>query len=251
MTDNLPATTGDNRLSLGQTQLDASDLILPRVKLVQKMSDEFDAKGDGPKEGDFLNVLTRENYGPTLRFVPLVPFKQRVLLVRDERRAAIVKALEGAGYTEPLSEGKGLKCRSYDMFTGIGEPGIACNDCPLSKWEGNTPPLCTETYNVASMTEYGELIILSFAKSSAKAGKALFSMIRMKPGAPWQAIYEVESRSQKNDQGTFAVAEARRTTDPLSPELLQQAVTWAGQLEGAMIDVTPVDEEGSDDSSPF
>jgi hypothetical protein len=244
-----PYEEPDNRLSLGKTELDAGDLVMPRVKVVQKMSDEIDQKV--AEEGDFFNTLTGENYGKALRFIPLLPFKQRVFLVRDEKRAAINAALTGAGLGL-LSEGNGLKCRSFDMALGRGEPGVACDECPLSQWDGNIPPLCSETYNVAAMTELGELIILSFVKSSARTGKRVFSMLRMRPGAPWASIYEAKTRSEKNDKGTFAVPEVTVTKDPTPTELLAQALAWAHQLKGVQIDVTPIDEEdGAEAPAPF
>lgn len=231
----------DTRLDLGQTELDASDLILPRTKVVQKMSDETTDKRAA--EGDFFNTLTGENFGPVLRFVPILAFKQRVFLVREEKRTAIDTALAGAGL-QPLSEGTGLKCRSYDMAHGQGDPGVECAECPLSKWgPDNTPPLCSETYNVAALTELGELIVLSFLKSSAKTGKRVFSMIRLRPGSPWSSIYEAKTRIEKNDKGTFAVPEVTITKDVPPTELLGEALKWAHRLKGVQIDVTPEDEE--------
>src|SRR3989304_9926149 len=93
----------DSRLALGQTAQDAGDLILPRVKVVQLMSAEATRDEDKASLGDFYNTLTGENYGPKLRFIPILPFKQRIFLVRQERRAAIEATL-GAS----LSEGAGL-----------------------------------------------------------------------------------------------------------------------------------------------
>lgn len=239
-----PVAAGPSQLDLGQTELDAGDLIMPRVKVIQKMSDEANREDDPGKEGDFFNTLTGENYGDSLRFIPILPFKQRVFLVRDEKRAAINAQLEGAGL-QPISEGNGLKCRSFDTYQGIGDPGIECNECPLSKWSAdNVPPLCSETYNVAGITELGELIILSFAKSSARTGKRVFSMLRMRPGVPWASIYEAKTRKEKNDKGTFAVPEVTVTKDATPTELLAEAIKWSHRLRGAaVLDVTPVDEE--------
>lgn len=235
-------------MSFGQTELDSGDLILPRVKVVQQMSDE--AQDDRAKAGDFFNTLTGENYGTALRFVALQAFKQRVMLVRDERRPAINAELVEAGLAE-LSEGNGLKCRSFDMSHGQGEPGIACDDCPLSKWhEGNQPPYCSETYNVAAMDETGALIILSFSKSSARVGKQLFSMLRLRPGMPWQVVYEAKTRQEKNDKGTFYVPTVVSTGEAPATELLTQARDWATKIRGVQIEVTPIDEEEGAAASP-
>lgn len=244
----------DSRLSLGQTQLTGTDLVLPRIKVAQAQSQEVTSDPPRAKVGEFFNTLTGKSLGTILRFVPLLPFKQRVFLVREEKRAAIDIALKSAGL-DKLGEGSGLMCRSLDMYIGIGDPGIECNDCPLSRWDGAIPPLCSETYNVAAMTEIGELIILSFVKSSAKTGKRVFSMLRMKGPSvrPWAFVYEASTRKVTlPDKGTFYVPEVIETGDNTPSEMLAQAEAWAGQLAGVQLDVTPEDDgEEADAEAPF
>lgn len=231
---------GNAMISLGQTHLDAGDFVPPRVKVVQQMSDEVAEKKAAA--GEFYNTLTGENYGEALRFIPIMPFKQRILLVRSERRPNIDAALGGAGLAV-LSEGDGLKCRSFDMLQGVGEPGIECPGCPLAAWgDGNTPPLCTETYNMAALTELGDLIFLGFSKSSAKVGKRLFSMTRLTAGAPWTKVYRATTHNEKNDKGNFYVPDIV-VDGPTPNELLGMATTWARELGGMVIDVTPADDD--------
>jgi hypothetical protein len=241
MTDNAMVPAQPGGLTFGQTALTADQFIQPRVKIVQAMSQE--KAGGLAKEGDFFNTLTSEAYGPIVRFLPIQPFMNRVLLVRDERREEIETALG-----TPLSEGDGLKCRSLDMFKGNGEPGIQCGLCPLSQWrEGNKPPLCTEVYNVAALHELGDLIIMQFQKSSAKTGKKLFSMLRFvgEGVAPWSRFYQAETHSESiKGKGTFAVPVVTKTPEAPPTELMKQAAKWAEQL-GAIgpIDVTPPEDE--------
>jgi hypothetical protein len=240
----------DNRITFGQTHLDPSDIVVPRVKVLQAMSAEV-TDVEGAKVGDFYNTLTNELYGARLAFVPLMPFKQRILLVRAERRDRIEAAL-GA----EISEGDGLKCRSFDMVHGQGEPGILCEQCPLSVWVGNVPPLCTETYNLAATSETGELIVLSFSKSGARTGKQLFSALRLTPVVPWTYLYSLTSKMVQNDQGRFAVPTFKREGATTS-EQRDQALYWARQLDGMTLNVAPdvaVDESAeeppTDDAPP-
>ena len=247
MNDTSLVPAEDSRLSFGQTALRAQDFVPPRVKVVQQMSKEAQGKkGEKVAEpGEFYNTLTGENYGDSLRIQPILPFMQRVFLVRENRRADANAALAAAGF-EPLSEGDGLKCRSFDMYHGQGEPGVECNDCPLSPWRaGNKPPLCTETYNVAAANENGELVIISFAKSSAKIGKRFFSALRMAgPNvAPWTRFFDLRTDQVSNDQGTFFVPDFTIAKDRPDTGLIRQAVAWAEQLKGTVIDVSPADED--------
>lgn len=234
-------------MTLGQQQLDPGDIVPPRVKIVQQMSAEAQGGKDARAEpGEFWNTLTQANYGTEVSFIPILVFKQRIFLVRRERREKADAQLGAAGFTE-LSEGDGLKCRSFDMFQGIGEPGIECDQCPLSRWtDGQTPPLCSETYNVAALTaDTGELIILSFSKSSAKTGKRVFSMIRMSTAKPWSRVLHASTRQETNDLGTFFVPDVRLAGDQSpAPELLRQAEFWNRELGGRQsIEVTPDEDE--------
>lgn len=241
---------GDNRMSLGQTHLTGQNLILPRVKITQQMSQEVvDKQVDA---GEFYNTLTSESFGAELRFIPLFPFMQRVFIVRPERKDKADEKLLAADLPA-LPDGDGLMCRSLDMFVGIGDPGVECNTCPLSKWVGRTEaPMCSETYNVAALTERGELIIMSFARSSAKAGRKMFSIMRFQPEGtkPWARIWQAKTRLEKNDRGAFYVPDIALTPDQTPPELMGEAMAWARQFEGAPIDVTPqaaediVEQEG-------
>ena len=229
----------DGSLTFGQTTLDAGDFVPPRVKICQQMSQEVaDKKAEA---GDFFNTLTGDNYGTELSFVPIQPFKQRIFLVREERRA-IIEAATGLSI-----EGQGLACRSYDMVHGTGTPGGDCSECELADWVDRQPPYCTETYNVAALTELGELIFLGFQKSSAKVGKALFSMLRLTMQAPWSKTYTATTRLTKNSLGNFYVPDITRTPEPPGPELMKLAVSWSRQLAGQNIDVAdlPIDDEAN------
>ncbi len=230
-------------LTFGETNMRPGDFIPPRVKVVQAMSKEAQKQGREAAVaavGDFYNTLTGENYGDTLRFIPLTTFMNRVFISRPERRELIEAVL-----LRELSEGDGLKCRSLDMIEGRGDPGGLCMECPLSTWRGNEPPLCSETYNVAAMNEAGDLMVIGFSKSSAKVGKKLMSILRMSHQKPWTRILTATTRMETNARGTFAVPEVKVTGETPDDTLLRIAQDWIEELTGRVIDVTPeeADEE--------
>lgn len=229
-------------LTLGQQQLDAGDLVLPRVKPVQQMSVEAQGgKNARATPGDWWNTLTQENLGTELTVVPILTYKQRVMFLRQNTRNEVNDALVAAG--EQPVEGDGLICRSFDMIHGVGSPGIECEVCPLSQWRGaQTPPLCSETYNVAGLSGTGELIILSFRKSSAKTGKQFFSMLRLTSQAPWTKQYKVTTREVTNDQGTFFVPQVVPDGPPVE-ELAREAARWYPVLGGAQAITVAGDED--------
>lgn len=251
----VPAPQGTPALNMGQTALDATDFVPPRVKILQPMSKE--TTGDA-RAGDWFNTLTSENYGPALKVTPITPLKQRVFLVRKERVAGVNMLLASAGLEDFAEDTDGLQCRSLDMFRGIGHPGDelwldsgkGCNECPLSKWTGNKPPPCTETYNVACVTDEGDLAIIGMSKSGAKTGKKWFSMLRLRPGAPWGRQYELTTTEQTNDLGRFWVPQVRLLPEVTPSDLMATAAYWSRELTGKVIDVTPMDDEG-EDSGPI
>lgn len=230
-------TTPSSLMDFGQTNLRPGDLVMPRVKIAQQMSQEVaDKKAEA---GDWFNTLTGESYGPSFRIQPILPVMQRVLLVRQEKRDRVEEVLD-----TKLSEGDGLKCRSYDMVHGQGEPGIECELCPLSQWtDGNTPPLCTETYNIAGSTELGDLVIISTSKSGAKTGKRMFSAIRMSRAAPWSRFFVMTTRADRNDKGNFFVPDFTIDREVPDTGQLANAIHWATQLRGVVIDVTPPEDD--------
>lgn len=250
MTDPTTALTPTSgaSLSFGQSNLSGDNLIPPRVKIVQQMSEE--RSGGLAEAGDFFNTLTSEDLGPTIKFLPLLPFMNRILLVRDQKRDTVTAALRDAALLPAkgtLSEGDGLKCRSLDMIHGNGEPGIDCAACPLSRWDGQVPPLCTEVYNIAAVTDLGELVIVQFQKSSAKTGKKLFSMLRFAGDnvAPWARFYEATTHEETiKGKGSFFVPVVRKLPEVPPTELMGQAQRWAAIL-GAQgpINVTPEDDD--------
>lgn len=246
-----PYKPQESQITFGQEHLDATDFIPPRVKVVQAMSQEaVDGKA---KVGDFFNTLTGENYGAVLKFIPLTTFKNRVLIVRPEKRDDINDALTAAGLPASV-EGDGLQCRSLDMVQGTGTPGMECAVCPLAEWRGaKLPPLCSESYNITAMNELGDLIILSFSKSAAKTGKKLISTMRMRREKPWTNVFELSTHTEKNDRGTFAVPDFKQTPERTDDALLRQAQAWLEVVTGRVIDVTPDDytEEPAEDAAPF
>ena len=248
MTDSnsiVPAGQGGLNMNFGSTQLDATDFIPPRVKILQPMSAE--TGGDiGGSPGDFFNTLTQENYGPAMTVVPITPLKQRVMLMRENKRPLVDTLLANAGLNQ-MPDGEGLMCRSLDMIVGVGHPGDelyaddqkGCRECPLSKWRGQEPPPCTETYNVVGVhVDSGDLVILSMAKSGAKTGKQWFSLLMLGRGKPWGRAYDLSTAEMRNTQGKFWVPRVRVAAEPPPSDIMAEAARWYPQFTGRVVDVT-------------
>jgi len=70
----------------GNEDVEAQHLTIPRIKLLQKMSDEVDRHHAnyvaGAKDGDFMNSLTKEIYGDSLYVIPL-KFRDQFVVWRN------------------------------------------------------------------------------------------------------------------------------------------------------------------------
>lgn len=72
-----------------------------------------------------------------------------------------------------------MMCSSNDGVNGQGEPGGACNRCPMADWDGNSPPACelSKTF-LLWLPEYKTWAQWKLRRSALRtAGKALNQLI--------------------------------------------------------------------------
>jgi hypothetical protein len=212
---NSAAMTRDDFRTLGETAIGAQDIQMPRLKLLQALSQPV-IDQDAPA-GNFWNSLTSEDYGVAVKVIPVVGFKNRV-------------------YLEP---GKGLLCRSIDMLHGIGTPGIECEKCSLKDWpedRGSGGPKCRESRNWVALIigaagntprkkgdgtppqiialdgpQFIVLQFLSMASAAAKKLNGLYLNAKItNPQAQWfDFAYTLNSGATKNEKGSFFVPDIR------------------------------------------
>ena len=149
--------------------VDNEDLIMPRVKIVQAMTQDK----MGAKEGSFIHTINGD-LGTPIEFFILLTWKSRILFEKG--------ALN-------------IKCRSMDgKISGQGEfAGKLCDQCPKSKWDGNKKPECSIIYNyiIALKKELLDCIktgsilpptSLSMMSSATKVAKYINTNIRINKG---------------------------------------------------------------------
>lgn len=108
----------------GLEVVDASDIKMPKIKLLQPMSDEVTTnKG---RAGQFYNTLTEEAMD-TLECSFLMLGKSRIK------------------WRKPFKRGEDPECRSFDGE--YSEDGVSCKTCPDCKWGNNKErPDCGMSY---------------------------------------------------------------------------------------------------------
>jgi hypothetical protein len=174
--------------------VDDSDIILPRLALVQQMSkcvDDHDE--DAPKPGVLINTLTMEQYPPPVEVVPVFYNKAAIKFPSDP--------------SEPI------ECQSRDSVTGMTH-GI-CGSCEFywGDWQ-HGPPACSVIHEFICVFKKDEPLfalpfIVSMMRSSAKTGKQWLSIASVARVPLFAASYEIGADYRKNDKGNFYVYSVR------------------------------------------
>ncbi len=190
----------------GFDDFDMEDLIVPRIRLLQSLSDAVQ-KNQG-KIGEFQDSLSEETLGSSLEIV-LLNFKN------------------GAIY---FKQGEGMKCKSNDGIFNM--QGVKCTSCPYGEYYGKfhedgTPPGCSASKEFLvvrreSLKTQPYPMLLSFIKTSLKMGKKLISMARLTGQDIFAHAYTVTSVADQRPKGKFANYEIR-PAGKLTPEELAVA----------------------------
>lgn len=167
--DLLPVSLGAQKIDrIGRENIEAEDLVLPSLKLLQGSSEEVKQGVEGARAGLFWLSGAEEAFKPPMRVLACAHTKSRSLFPKEDRA-------EHAGLEE---------CTSRDGVVGshYGE----CESCPHKNWdnESGRPPACSESHNFTVLTPVGPAI-LRFSRTSIKAAKKLLTAWSMSPDPLW------------------------------------------------------------------
>jgi hypothetical protein len=218
---NAPVKTmgvSEDRLALPQVdltrQIDAGDLIIPKLRLTQAMSKtnllyQTSKGSQGVQQGNWCHSQSNENLGETVFFIPVDMRKSRALFV----------------------QGQGLMCRSFDLLNGEGDPGGSCQGsmeemltvpaenrgCPLRLWNDKQPPKCGMTYNFVGLIIRESEIedpskakplrgVLQLRSASTGVAKQINTyMVNEGQGVWHNIVLELGVEVKTNPRGTFYV----------------------------------------------
>lgn len=215
----LPAYLQPGQTNSGLKGLDTSDLIIPRVKLLQKISPECDTHNEAVPGIFWLNVLDYP-LGSTLDFVPISNRKRYLLMapMSGTPKGILARADDGVHWKPPAGEWavswpkgprKPVIWKTADTVreSGLGEFGTQDPDNPDSN------PAATLFYEyLVYLPDHPHLspVLLSFARSQAKRARDLNSKIEFRK-APMQSqklrmsiTDEQHSESEKYSNVAFA-----------------------------------------------
>ena len=192
-----------------------TDLIqIPRLKIVQKTSEEFD---QGVPMLSFVNSVTKD-----------IICKGK----KDGAEAVVIpfSFARSRLYFASMKEGGQLKCQSLNGIEGQGDPGGVCHQCPMRQWEEDEPPRCSEVLNFFCIVrdhDYPLPLAVSFMKTSYGEGRKFYNMLvaRRQQGLnPAAFTYLLKSKAETSDKGTYGVykiAPEGKSTDEEFKQALQ------------------------------
>jgi hypothetical protein len=190
--------------------VDSSDRIIPRIKLMQAISPELQ-DFDTAKAGQFWHTVAQENLGPSLRAIPIIIRKSYVLWApRNDDRGILARAMDGIHW-EPANAEFTVKPKgsatsvTYHTKRTVAESRLDQFGTSIPG-DANSPPAASLTYNMMwHLLDYPELSpsIIINTRSSVKPMQQLLSRIDSKPVPHYCQIYEIGSVQQKGAEGPY------------------------------------------------
>ncbi len=200
---------------------DQDDLILPRIHIFQGLPDERKKYGDF-KPGDFIDTLTMEKVDAR-KFAPIFGYKQWIR------------------WSQNRGEGMVYSHREKDQVPPADlEWDETAND-PKDK-----PPKAQEYINWVILFE-GETAphVLSFTKTSIKAGRTINTLERMR-GTKGAGFYAIELKEKQNSKGTWLSPQIRPAGDPPG-DVSTMVEDYYSSLSGMKVDTNMAEDAGGFD----
>lgn len=190
--------------------VDSSDRIIPRIKLIQAISPEL---LDFPeaKAGQFWHTIGQQNMGPTIKAVPIMIRKSYVLWApRGDDRGILAHAMDGIHWDPADAEFTVKPKNSPSSITYRTKKTVA--ESRLDQFgtsipgDNNSPPAASLTYNMMwHLLDFPDLSpsIIINTRSSVKPMQQLLSRIEAKPIPHFCQVYTIGSVQQKGAEGPY------------------------------------------------
>lgn len=220
-----------NGVPMGFEDEEPSDVIIPRVKVIQTLSPE--RKDKLAEEGDIINSLTKERLNGKV-FIPVFKFNNNVWW-RDRAEGGGIKCIARDGKVGQLSDGTTIMCQQ-------------CRRCEFdnTKQGKEAAPTCTKYINFFGFFAGERMpIILSFSKTCYNEGKKLYSLAKVTMQNMWNYGYTLNEKlmAKGGNEWYVPVMAAAGPTDEADREF---AMAMFKAYRNNMQDVAyDMDEQGS------
>lgn len=174
----------------GSEEVKMSDMVLPRLELVQAQSPIKEVDGNEEvRDGMLFNSVTHEVYGDLVYFVP-VYYRTEYLIWKDQD--------SGGGFfgSFPSEDAARLKFKSLIE----DDPSLAGK---TKDGKDVLEVIDTPVHYGLRITPEGtiEQIVISMAKSKAKVSRKWNAMVQITGGDRFSRVYKISSFTDENKQG--------------------------------------------------
>jgi len=207
-TSQLPDYLRDKMKTEKLGNIDKSDVVIPRIKLLQGTSPECE-QYETAKSGQFWHAILNEPLGKELIGIPIVLRKTQVLWApRNDDRGILARSRDAIHWEPPQGsfqvQFKGNpKIYTWRLAPTVAESGLdkfgsSRDDDPKS------PPAASLTYELLwyfpERPDLGPSIILN-SRGSVGTCQRLISMIEAKPVDHFYQLYAIQSVPDKGPSG--------------------------------------------------
>lgn len=212
---NIPAhLQGGKTAKIGN--VDSTDLIIPRVKLLQGISPEVTAH-DAAKAGEFWHTIAGVSLGKSLVGIPILTHKSFVLWSpRNDERGILARADDGVHWDAPAGTTFSVKPKGavhpveYVLGSTVNErtgDGPALSEFGSSlPGDPKSPPAAALTYQFLwyfpDFPDMSPAIIIN-TRSSVKAAMLLLSKIDHSPVDHYGQKYTITVTNEKSADGPY------------------------------------------------
>jgi hypothetical protein len=204
------------------------DLIIPRVNLLQALSPAVSEAGSLLRPGQIVNSLTKEIlpevFIPVFLFVNWIRFNPR-----DSKKDGFDPAFEPGAMMWKSTDPNDPRVKEQGVFGPNGEPPIATKFLNFfSYFPGSSTP-----------------VILSFSKTSFRAGRELLTLTQLGGGDMFSKKYSLTSKQDTNGQFTYFVFQEKGAGRSNDEERAEAEAFWQQFHEKDIV----VHEEGKEEST--
>lgn len=234
---NLPAHLQEAP-SIKAGNLDSSDRIIPRIKLMQGISPELTTYNEA-KNGEFWHTLAEKSLGKSFKAVVIRVHKSTVLWApRGDERGILARSDDGVNWDKP-NEVFEVKLKTsptkqkWDTKGSVAESGLAEFGSSV-KEDPNSPPAAALTYNWLILPiDYLDLGVAALinSRSAVKASKSLWSKLDTGTVPFYYRIYEVSSVEAGSKDEPFNNYQYTAAGFVEDPDIAAQCKALAEQFE--------------------
>lgn len=225
--DKMPAWLQNKGSNRGSEEVQAEDLIIPRLELAQAISPaqkkKDDAYIDGCEEGMMYNNITRELYGESVIICPVF-YKKEWLLWRDRKDDK--GGFHGAYPSKAEAEAARKELERPEKVEAVD----------------TGQHFCLVIKNDGSIDE----IVVSMARSKAKVSRIWNSLIRINGGDRFSRLYKLETITDQNNSGDQFANFKVSNYGFVSEEIYQQAEVLYDAVKSGVASV----DRSIDENSP-